>query len=34
MESAEGNMDVVVAYLIDISMDLVVTDLITSGRYQ
>jgi hypothetical protein len=34
MEGAEGNMDIVVTYLIDIGMDNVVTDLTDLGRYQ
>jgi hypothetical protein len=34
MESAEGSMDIVVAYFIDIGVDIIVTDLIDIGRYQ
>jgi hypothetical protein len=34
MESAEGNMDIFVAYFIDIGVDIVVTGLIDIGRYQ
>jgi hypothetical protein len=34
MESAEGNMDIVVTYFIDIDADIVVMDLIDIGRYQ
>jgi hypothetical protein len=34
MESAEGNMDIVMAYFIDIGVDIVVADLIDIGRYQ